>query len=101
MSAPTIATPSPPSARPNRPSRTRLALVIALALGVVVVLLAAILLYDHSRRDRIANGVTIDTEPSPTIVAAFGPGAAAAPQAWCTRAGAVCYQILDAYRAAK
>jgi len=29
-------------------------------LGVVVVLLAAILLYDHSRRDRIANGVTID-----------------------------------------
>ena len=60
MSAPTIATPPPPSAEPNRPSRTRLALVIALALGIVVVLLAAILLYDHSRRDRIANGVTID-----------------------------------------
>jgi lipoprotein-anchoring transpeptidase ErfK/SrfK len=60
MSAPTIATPSPPSANPNRPSRKRLALVIALALGVVVVLLAAILLYDHSRRDRIANGVTIN-----------------------------------------
>jgi lipoprotein-anchoring transpeptidase ErfK/SrfK len=60
MSAPTIATPSPPSAEPDRPSRTRLALVIGLVLGVVVVLLAAILLYDHSRRDRIANGVTID-----------------------------------------
>ncbi|MDX6454786.1 MAG: L,D-transpeptidase ErfK/SrfK [Gaiellaceae bacterium] len=60
MSAPTIATPSSPSAEPNRPSRKRLALVIAVVLGVVVVLLAAILLYDHSRRDRIANGVTID-----------------------------------------
>jgi lipoprotein-anchoring transpeptidase ErfK/SrfK len=60
MSAPTIATPSPPSAKPNRPSSKRLALVIALALGVLVVLLAAILLYDHSRRDRIANGVTIN-----------------------------------------
>jgi lipoprotein-anchoring transpeptidase ErfK/SrfK len=60
MSAPTIATPSPPSAGQNRPSRKPLALVVAPVLGVVVILLAAILLYDHSRRDRIAGGVTID-----------------------------------------
>jgi TRAP-type C4-dicarboxylate transport system substrate-binding protein len=57
-------------------------------------------LAENYRRMR-DNGAVIDTDPAPAIVAAFGPGAAAARQAWCTRAGPVCDQILDAYRAGK
>src|ERR1700722_9518112 len=57
-------------------------------------------LAENYRRMR-DNGAVIDTDPAPAIVAAFGPGAAAARQAWCTRAGPGCDQILDAYRAGK
>ncbi len=57
-------------------------------------------LAENYRRMR-DNGAVIDTDPAPAIVAAFGPGAAAARQAWCTRAGAICDQILDAYNAGK
>jgi TRAP-type C4-dicarboxylate transport system substrate-binding protein len=46
-------------------------------------------------------GVTIDTSPPPAVVAALQPGAVAAQRAWCTRAGAVCNQILDAFNAGK
>jgi TRAP-type transport system periplasmic protein len=47
------------------------------------------------------NGVTIDSNPAPQLLAAFQPGAAAAQQAWCTRAGPVCPRILDAFKAGK
>jgi TRAP-type C4-dicarboxylate transport system substrate-binding protein len=47
------------------------------------------------------NGVTIDSSPSPDIVAALQSGAAAVQRAWCTRAGPVCPDILDAFRAGK
>ena len=57
-------------------------------------------LQENYRRMR-DNGVVIDTDPAPAIVAAFRPGAAAAQAAWCTRAGPVGDQILDAYRAGK
>jgi TRAP-type C4-dicarboxylate transport system substrate-binding protein len=48
-----------------------------------------------------ANGVTIDSNPAPAIVAAFQSGAVAAQRAWCTRAGPVCRPILDAFKAGK
>jgi TRAP-type C4-dicarboxylate transport system substrate-binding protein len=47
------------------------------------------------------SGVTIDSNPAPAIVLAFRTGAAAAQSAWCTRSGAVCTQILDAFKAGK
>ena len=47
------------------------------------------------------NGVTIDSNPAPAMMAALQAGAAAAQQAWCTRSGPVCPQILDAFRAGK
>src|ERR1700744_6174629 len=52
MSAST--TPSPPSLR-----RSRLPIAAAILAGVIVALGAAMFIYDHARRDRIANGVTI------------------------------------------
>ncbi len=57
MSAPTIA---PPPAAPAPPARNRLLIVAAIAVGVLVLLVVAMLIYDHSRRDQIAKGVTID-----------------------------------------
>jgi lipoprotein-anchoring transpeptidase ErfK/SrfK len=56
MSAST--TPSPPSLR-----RSRLPIAAAILAGVIVVLGAAMFIYDHARRDRIANGVTIAGVP--------------------------------------
>ena len=47
------------------------------------------------------NGVTIDTNPAPEIVAALQSGAAAAQQAWCARSGPACEQILGAFKAGK
>ena len=47
------------------------------------------------------NGVAIDTSPEPSIAAALRTGAAAAQRAWCTRAGPVCAEILDAFKAGK
>src|SRR3979490_710950 len=41
-------------------SRRRILPFVALAAGLVVVLAVAMYLYDHSRRDVIANGVKID-----------------------------------------
>jgi hypothetical protein len=41
-------------------SRRRLLPIVAVGAGVLVVLAVAIYLYDHSRRDVIANGVRID-----------------------------------------
>jgi len=56
MSATAIAPPPVPSP----PRRSRLPIVVAICVGVVVLLAAAMLIYDHSRRDQIAKGVTID-----------------------------------------
>jgi TRAP-type C4-dicarboxylate transport system substrate-binding protein len=47
------------------------------------------------------NGVTIDSSPAPALLAAFRSGATNAQRDWCTRAGAICPQILDAFKAAK
>jgi TRAP-type transport system periplasmic protein len=47
------------------------------------------------------NGVAIDTSPDPSIVAALRTGAAEAQRAWCTRAGPVCAEVLDAFKAGK
>jgi hypothetical protein len=47
------------------------------------------------------NGVAIDSNPEPSIVTALRTGAAAAQRAWCTRAGPVCAEILDAFKAGK
>jgi lipoprotein-anchoring transpeptidase ErfK/SrfK len=58
MSAAPIA--PPPFAPLLPPRRSRLALVAAIGVGVVVVLAGAMFIYDHSRRDQIAKGVTID-----------------------------------------
>jgi lipoprotein-anchoring transpeptidase ErfK/SrfK len=57
MSATAIA---PPPVVPSPPRRSRLPIVVAICVGVVVLLAAAMLIYDHSRRDQIAKGVTID-----------------------------------------
>jgi lipoprotein-anchoring transpeptidase ErfK/SrfK len=45
---------------PSIPRRSRLPIIGVVGATVVVVLAAAMYLYDHSRRDVIANGVTID-----------------------------------------
>jgi len=47
------------------------------------------------------NGVSIEAAPSPDIVDALKSAAATAQRAWCGKAGAVCAQILDAYKAGK
>jgi len=47
------------------------------------------------------NGVAIDTNPEPSIVAALRAGAATAQRAWCTRAGPVCGEILEAFKTGK
>jgi TRAP-type transport system periplasmic protein len=47
------------------------------------------------------NGVTIDSSPAPALRAAFQSGAAEAQRDWCARAGPVCPEILDAFRAGK
>ncbi len=57
MSAPAIA---PPPVVSLPPRRSRLPIVAAIAVAVLALLAAAMLIYDHSRRDQIANGVTID-----------------------------------------
>jgi lipoprotein-anchoring transpeptidase ErfK/SrfK len=55
MSASTMASPPAPP-----PRRSRLPVAAGVAVGVLVLISAAMLIYDHSRRDRIAKGVTID-----------------------------------------
>jgi lipoprotein-anchoring transpeptidase ErfK/SrfK len=57
MSAPTMA---PPPVPPPAARRRRLPIVAGVLAGVIVLLAAAMFIYDHSRRDRIAKGVTID-----------------------------------------
>lgn len=57
-------------------------------------------LEENYRRMR-QNGVAIDTNPEPSIVAALRTAATAAQQAWCTRSGPVCSEILDAFKAGK
>lgn len=47
------------------------------------------------------DGVAIDSTPAPEVVAALRSGALSAQQTWCSRAGAVCNQILDAFNAGK
>jgi TRAP-type C4-dicarboxylate transport system substrate-binding protein len=47
------------------------------------------------------NGVTIDSNPAPSIVEAFQSGAAAAQRSWCTESGPICDHILDAFKADK
>jgi lipoprotein-anchoring transpeptidase ErfK/SrfK len=51
---------APPPAGPPSPRRRRLPIAAAIVVGVLVLLAVAMLIYDHSRRDRIATGVTID-----------------------------------------
>ncbi|HTB70528.1 MAG TPA: L,D-transpeptidase/peptidoglycan binding protein [Solirubrobacteraceae bacterium] len=71
MSAPTIASPPPPSSPRSRGSRTdararrprRVPIALALALGLLALLIAAMFLYDHTRRDEIAAGVRIGGVP--------------------------------------
>ncbi|HEY8332443.1 MAG TPA: TRAP transporter substrate-binding protein [Tardiphaga sp.] len=47
------------------------------------------------------DGVAINSTPAPEVVAALRSGALSAQQTWCSRAGAVCNQILDAFNAGK
>jgi TRAP-type transport system periplasmic protein len=49
---------------------------------------------NHARMRQ--NGVTIDS-----IIEALQSGAATAQQAWCAKSGAVCAEILDAFRSGK
>jgi TRAP-type C4-dicarboxylate transport system substrate-binding protein len=48
-----------------------------------------------------ANGVIIDANPAPEIIAALQSGAVAAQQAWCVRSGPECEQVLGAFKAGK
>ncbi len=57
MSESTIASPPPASPEPRR--RSRWPILAGILAGVIVLLGAAMLIYDHARRDTIANGVTI------------------------------------------
>lgn len=62
MSAPTLARPpAPPAPAPSR--RSRWPLVAGIAAGTIVLLAAAMLIYDHARRDTIAKGVKIAGVP--------------------------------------
>jgi TRAP-type transport system periplasmic protein len=47
------------------------------------------------------NGVTIDLNPAPALVAALQLGAADARQSWCTRSATACQKILGAFTADK
>ena len=47
------------------------------------------------------NGVTINANPAPEIIAALQSGAVAAQQAWCARSGRACEQVLNAFKAGK
>src|SRR5882672_6206198 len=47
------------------------------------------------------HGVTIESTPSPDIIEALQSAAVTAQRAWCNKAGGVCAQILDAYKAGK
>lgn len=47
------------------------------------------------------NGVTIDTGPAPALVEALQSGAVDVQHAWCAKSGALCVQILDAFKAGK
>jgi lipoprotein-anchoring transpeptidase ErfK/SrfK len=51
---------APPPAGPSPPRRRRRPIAAAIVVGVLVALAVAMLIYDHSRRDSIAKGVTID-----------------------------------------
>ncbi len=57
MSAPTIATPQVASTSQRR---RRAPIAVAIVLGVILLLIAAMYIYDRSQRDTIAKGVTID-----------------------------------------
>jgi lipoprotein-anchoring transpeptidase ErfK/SrfK len=59
MSAPTIA-PPPPTPAPTPARSRRVPIAIGILIAGIVLLVAAMLIYDHARRDRIAKGVTID-----------------------------------------
>jgi TRAP-type transport system periplasmic protein len=48
-----------------------------------------------------ANGVVIEADPAPGIIAALQSGAVAAQQAWCARSGPACEQVLHAFKAGK
>src|SRR5450631_3846587 len=48
---------------------------------------------NHQRMSE--NGVIVDSNPPPAIIAALKDGASSAQRAWCTRSGPVCLQILD------
>src|SRR6266404_4840784 len=54
---------------------------------------------NHQRMSE--NGVIIDSNPPPAVIAALKDGASSAQRAWCTRSGPICLQILDAFRAGK
>jgi lipoprotein-anchoring transpeptidase ErfK/SrfK len=60
MSTSTIAPPPPPAPSARR---SRWPLVAGIAVGVIVLLAAAMLIYDHARREQIAKGVTIAGVP--------------------------------------
>ena len=47
------------------------------------------------------NGVAIDSTPAPALVEALQSAAVMAQRIWCSKAGAVCAQVLDAYKAGK
>ena len=47
------------------------------------------------------NGVTINSESAPAIIEALQSAAATAQRDWCSKAGPVCAQILDAFKAGK
>jgi lipoprotein-anchoring transpeptidase ErfK/SrfK len=57
MSAPTIVSRQPASPRPRR---SRLPVLACVAAAAIVLLAAAMFVYDRAHRDRIAHGVTID-----------------------------------------
>jgi TRAP-type C4-dicarboxylate transport system substrate-binding protein len=54
---------------------------------------------NHARMRQ--NGVTIDSNPAPAIVAALRSGAVTAQQVWCGKSGPLCAEILDAFKAGK
>ena len=54
---------------------------------------------NHQRMSE--NGVIVDSNPPPAVIAALKDGASSAQRAWCTRSGPVCPRILDAFRAGK
>jgi TRAP-type transport system periplasmic protein len=47
------------------------------------------------------NGVIVDSNPPPAVIAALKDGASSAQRAWCTRSGPICHQILDTFSAGK